>query len=122
MTSLRRIAAVAAVATVAAAAPAVAADTASFQTPSGNIRCAYVSGQGVGCVSLANGRYAMLRSFGGARTGFTSSALPGGWTLEYGYRWRASTFSCVSRVSGISCRSSYTGHGFFLSREASYRW
>lgn len=125
MTSLRRLATTAALATVAAAAaavPAMAADTATFQSPSGNIRCAYVSGQGVACVSRSNGRYATLRAFGTSRTGFTSSRLPGGRTLGYGRTWRASTFSCDSTVSGVSCRSSYTGHGFFLSRESSYRW
>ncbi len=125
MTSLRNLVAIAAVATAAAAAtavPAMAADTASFQSPSGNIRCAYVSGQGVACVSRSNGRYAMLRAFGNSRTGFTSSSLPGGRTLGYGYSWRASTFSCTSEVNGVSCRSSHTGHGFFLARETSYRW
>jgi Family of unknown function (DUF6636) len=40
-------------------------------------------------------------------------------TLAYGRTWRHKGFTCVSRVTGLTC-TNRAGHGLFLSRE-SYR-
>jgi len=40
-------------------------------------------------------------------------------TLPYGRTWRKAPFTCVSRLTGITCRSR-AGHGLFISRR-SYR-
>lgn len=118
----RTLIATAAVAAVAAVPAMASPATDAFQTPSGNIRCGYVAGTGIACVSLSNGRFATLRSFGNSATGFTSQTIPAGWTLGYGRRWSASTFTCSSSTAGVTCSSRRTGHGFFLSRESSSRW
>ena len=38
--------------------------------------------------------------------------------LGYGKTWRHDGFTCVSRMSGLTCRN-LAGHGFFLSRQRS---
>jgi hypothetical protein len=93
-----------------------------WQSPSGNIRCAYTNQVGVACYMRHNGRIATLRSFGNSWVGWTRRGLPAGYVLGYGRVWRRSTFSCQSMTSGMQCRSSHTGHGFFISRESTYRW
>ena len=40
-------------------------------------------------------------------------------TLAYGKTWRSHGFTCVSRLSGLTCTNG-ARHGLFLSR-ASYR-
>ena len=40
-------------------------------------------------------------------------------TLAYGRTWRYRGFTCVSRITGLTC-TNRAGHGLFLSR-ASYR-
>lgn len=40
--------------------------------------------------------------------------------LGYGRTWRHDGFTCVSRTSGLTCKN-LSGHGWFLSREHSYR-
>lgn len=40
-------------------------------------------------------------------------------TLPYGHTWRHGPFTCVSRITGLTCRNP-ARHGLFLSR-ASYR-
>jgi hypothetical protein len=37
-------------------------------------------------------------------------------TLAYGTTFRRGYFRCTSRMSGLTCASTYSGHGFFLSR------
>jgi|GEM_PF-3469841 len=93
-----------------------------WRSPSGNIRCAYVAQSGVACYTRHNGRVAVLRSFGNSAVGFTNRGLPAGRVLHYGQTWRRSTFRCQSRRDGMRCRSTYTGHGFHISREGAYRW
>jgi hypothetical protein len=39
--------------------------------------------------------------------------------LRYGTSWGGGGLRCSSAVSGLTCRSRVSGHGFFLSRE---RW
>ena len=41
--------------------------------------------------------------------------------LAYGKTWRTSPFTCASLKSGLRCKNG-SGHGFFLSREHSYRF
>ena len=41
--------------------------------------------------------------------------------LRYGTTWRRDGFTCTSRVAGLRCRNA-TGHGFFLSRQRSFRF
>ncbi len=93
-----------------------------WRSPTGNIRCAYVDQSGVACYTRHNGRVAVLRSFGNSAVGYTSRGLPAGRVLRYGHTWRRSTFRCRSRRDGMRCWSTYTGHGFHISREAAYRW
>jgi len=41
--------------------------------------------------------------------------------VRYGTRWHAGAFTCKSSTSGLRCRNR-SGHGFFLSRQHSYRF
>jgi hypothetical protein len=41
--------------------------------------------------------------------------------LAYGKTWRRSSFTCKSKMAGLRCWNS-SGHGFFLSRQHSYRF
>ncbi|HEY3542180.1 MAG TPA: DUF6636 domain-containing protein [Gaiellaceae bacterium] len=41
--------------------------------------------------------------------------------LAYGHTWRFAAFTCVSRVTGLTCRTG-TGHGIFISRESWRGW
>jgi hypothetical protein len=93
-----------------------------FQSPSGNIRCAYVDQVGVGCYTRNNGRMALLHSFGEAEIGRARSGLPGGRVIGYGRTWRRSTFRCHSSTAGMDCWSTYTGNGFFINRSTAYAY
>jgi hypothetical protein len=42
-------------------------------------------------------------------------------TLPYGHSWRRSIFTCLSRLTGITCRSD-SGHGLFVSRASWRAW
>lgn len=42
-------------------------------------------------------------------------------TLAYGRTWRFGAFTCVSRITGLTCTSRY-GHGLFLSRQSWRAW
>jgi len=42
-------------------------------------------------------------------------------TLPYGKSWRQGVFTCLSRVSGVTCRNQ-KGHGLFISRQAWRGW
>jgi len=42
-------------------------------------------------------------------------------TLGYGRTWRFAAFTCVSRVTGLTCTTG-TGHGIFLSRQSWRGW
>ena len=104
------------------ASSASAAQTDLWQSPTGNIRCAYVNQTGVGCYTRNNGRWAMLRSFAGVSIGYNRRGLPAGRVLRYGSTWKKSTFRCTSRRDGMRCWSTYTGRGFHLSRQGARRW
>jgi hypothetical protein len=42
-------------------------------------------------------------------------------TLAYGKSWRQRTFTCWSRVTGVTCRNR-AGHGLFVSRQSWRLW
>lgn len=93
-----------------------------WQSPTGNIRCAYVDQTGVGCYTRHNGRWTLLQSFGRSVVRYQRGGLPAGRVLPYGRTWARSTFRCTSRRDGMRCWSTYTGRGFHISRERAYRW
>ena len=41
--------------------------------------------------------------------------------VKYGTTWRRGAFTCKSRTTGLRCKNK-SGHGFFLSRQHSYRF
>ena len=41
--------------------------------------------------------------------------------LPYGKTWHFGAFTCVSRITGLTCTSS-SGHGIFLSRQSWRAW
>ena len=104
------------------ASSASAAQVDLWQSPTGNIRCAYANQTGVGCYTRNNGRWAVLKSFGGSSTGRMSRGLPAGRVLGYGRTWARSTFRCRSMTSGMRCWSTYTGRGFHISRSGARTW
>lgn len=94
----------------------------SSSAPAANIRCAYVDQLGVGCYARTNGRWAVIKSFGGSGTVRSPGGLPAGRVLPYGSTWRQSTFCCLSSTAGMTCQSSYTGRGFLISRGGASTW
>ena len=123
MSRLAAVAALALVATLAAAASA-SAKVRYFRTPSHNIVCLYSSKGGPGpflrcdVLSLNDTGFTLRRRHRGRRVHVTDSANhPRSRTLSYGSSRRFGPFGCKSRVTGLTCRSRPSGHGFFLSRE-----
>jgi hypothetical protein len=123
---MRRLATLA-VALLAVAAPAAAQASAHttnsdlFQSPTGNLRCAYINQAGVGCVRLNDGQAVVLRSFDRAYYAPAGAFyLPAGRTLWYGQTWRVSTFRCTSSSYGVRCWSTLTGRGFFINKTTRY--
>jgi len=135
-------AAVAVAAAITGSAHARGAVFVTFLTPSGNIGCGYSSGSGPrslrcdiasglkprpkrpkGCVHLnwgdsytmnANGR-AILTCHG------DTVIIKGSKVVAYGTTWRRGGFECWSRTKGLTCKNA-SHHGFFLSRQHSYRF
>jgi hypothetical protein len=60
---------------------------------------------------------------GSAQVSCVSDSIhdPSARVLLYGTTWRHDGFSCRSSRAGLRCRNA-GGHGFFLSREHSYRF
>jgi hypothetical protein len=124
-------------------APAAASVTVTFRTPSGNIGCVYSSGVGPGAPSLRCDIRSGLRprparprncdldwgdSYVLNPTGRAVVLCHGDTTLDprarvlrYGSRWQRGAFTCRSKRTGLRCRAS-SGHGFFLSKQHSYRF
>src|SRR5918912_1276297 len=116
-----------------------------FRSPTGNIRCLYVIPPGMMLCTIDRSAYAKrlqdrCMAPGGAGLdwhGFTLGATKKGTivcsggilyngtpsyvTLRYGKPWRHGVFTCVSKLSGVTCRSR-AGHGLFISRQASRAW
>ena len=119
-----------------------------FHSPSGNIKCYYESGAGaiLRCqiaradyakrltqhcalppIGVDWGGFELTPSHRGAIT-CTGGVLyepdterPVFVNLPYGVSWRRGVFSCVSRVTGVTCRSR-SGHGLFVSRQSWRAW
>src|SRR5258708_4041886 len=73
-------------------------DYARFQSPSGNIRCAYRNQVGIGCYTLNNGLGVFLRSFDQAYyVAAYKLSISAGPTLYYGQTWGLSSFRCSSQ-------------------------
>jgi hypothetical protein len=114
-----------------------------FETPSGNIQCAYGSGRGVQCGIRSGFKpttrrrpdcspYDRIGMEVRGRARLEGSICPGedegdsgpyteggvAWVLGYGRSWTGGGLRCTSAMEGLTCRNS-AGHGFFLSRE---RW
>jgi len=103
-----------------AATPAAAA-TKRFQTPSHNIVCLYSSSGGPGphlrcdVRSLNDTAFTLDRTHRGRRVHVTD-AVTAGPVLRYGRTLRLGPLRCTSRRTGLTCRSTVSRHGFFLSR------
>ncbi len=113
-----------------------------FRTPSGNIGCVFSSGFGSapnlrcdirsrlrplpkrppGCDLDWGDSYEMGRTGRAQLTCHGDTAIiPTSRVLRYGSRWARSGFVCTSKVAGLRC-ANVSGHGFFLSKQRSYRF
>jgi hypothetical protein len=123
--------------------PTAGAAIAQFRTPSGNIGCVYSSGFGQGpnlrcdirsglkpksarpkkCVDLEWGDSYNMGVIGRVFvTCHGDTAIdPRSRVLCYGMTWKKAGFVCTSKGTGLRCRNR-SGHGFFLSRQRSYRF
>ncbi len=132
-----------AIVAAASAAGSAGADTLiAFRTPSGNIGCIYSSGFGSpanlrcdirsrlkprphkppGCILDWGDSYEMNATGAVHLTCHGDTAiLPNARVLRYGTRWSSHGIVCWSRKVGLRCRNR-SGHGFFLSRQHSYRF
>jgi hypothetical protein len=122
------IAALAAAVLAVCATPAFAR-TKSFQTPSHNIYCLYMSTQGPGpwircdVRSLNDVGFRVDRRHKGRKIHITDSVItPSAKVLHYGKSLRVGPFTCTSRTSGLTCRSRASGHGFKISRQKQKRF
>ena len=127
-------------------ATAAAAVLPGFHSPSGNIKCYFnphgLTSRGFSPVvrcGLDQADYSMQlqhRCKAGDWHGFTLTPkgrpllyCPGGAsgdhvsspTLAYGRSWQRSSFTCTSRITGVTCRNR-NGHGLFLSRQSYRTW
>lgn len=114
----------------------------TFLTPSGNIGCGYSSGMGPrslrcdiasglkpkpprpkGCVHLAWGDSYTMNAHGRAvlTCHGDTAIIKGSKVIAYGRTWRRGGFECWSGTTGLRCRNA-SHHGWFLSREHSYRF
>jgi len=111
-----------------------------FRSPSGNIKCFVVNRSLYCSIDKANYRQRLqascsldwhgfqLNATSRARTYCTSNSAynmgterPNNAKLAYGKSFRHGVFTCLSRITGVTCRNR-TGHGLFLSREAWRTW
>jgi hypothetical protein len=93
-----------------------------FRSPSGNLGCAFYSDaetpREVRCDwHGSDDRAVTLNETGkGRRKRVTDSVLnPAARVLAYGRSTRFGALRCTSRRSGITCRSTRSGHGFTVS-------
>ncbi len=96
-----------------------------FQTPSGQIMCAYFSFTDVApqirCDLLfLNDRAAVIMRSGKGRIVKVTDAVgdPKSRRLAYGTSTRFGIYTCTSRRSGLTCRNRASRHGFTVSRQA----
>jgi serine/threonine protein kinase len=121
------------------AAPTAIVSLGTFLSPSRNIGCIIVAGTAARCdiaqrdwspparpsvcppevdygqgLVVANATAAQFVCAG------DTARIPGSPALPYGEDTRTGGFQCASRLTGMTCTSLSTGHGFFISRQ-SYR-
>jgi hypothetical protein len=122
-------------------------NVAGFRSPSGNIHCYYDlkayapnGSQPLLTCGLRHANYAMRlqrRCLAGDWHGFglRSNAKPTLFcsgnpnfsihpvytTLAYGKSWTRGQFTCISRITGTTCRNA-GGHGLFISRQSYRTW
>jgi hypothetical protein len=114
-----------------------------FRMPSNNIFCAYVvqsspatkylrcdimSGlrprpSSAGCREGDRGITVSMRATGRASNPCVGDTVKNtrAKLFPYGWMWSRGGFTCWSSTAGLKCRN-LSGHGFFLSREHSYRF
>jgi hypothetical protein len=110
-----------------------------FQTPTHNIGCLYQSSPAALRCDIRSGlkpppskpKGCTVDWTGGYQVGATGRAqkVCAGDTVlsqsarvvRYGATWRSGPFTCKSGASGLRCKNR-SGHGFFLSRQHSYRF
>jgi hypothetical protein len=127
---------------VCAPATAAAPVVIQFRTPSGNIGCAYASGLGGptnlrcdirsrlkprprrprGCQLDWGDSFEMNVTGRPVVTCHGDTAIdPRARVLRYGSTWRRGGFTCRSQTTGLRCRNR-SGHGWFMSRQRSFRF
>ena len=111
----------------------------AFKTPSGNIGCIYSSGPDYLRCDIRSGLKPTPPHPQNCDLDFGDSVAinkagrayyvchgdtvldPSASVLRYGTTWRKNGFACTSQTSGLRCRNA-SGHGFFLSRQHSFRF
>ncbi len=95
-----------------------------FQTPSGQIMCAYYDGVDtpaqIRCDLLfLNDRAAVINRSGKGRIMKVTDAVgrPRSRKLAYGSSARFGIYTCTSRRSALTCRNRNTRHGFTVSKQ-----
>jgi hypothetical protein len=133
---MRLVVAIVALGLAASGSAQAATSSSFFRTPSGNIYCAHFGSlrcdirsglvpkpsKPAGCDFDWGQTYGLNRS-GPARIGCVSDSVftPSARILRYGTRWSRGGITCVSRTSGLRCANA-SGHGFFMSRQRSFRF
>ena len=110
-----------------------------FQTPSHNIGCLYQTSPPALRCDIRSGlkpppskpKGCTVDWTGGYQVGATGRAQkvcagdtvlsPNARIVRYGTTWRGGPFTCKSNSSGLRCKNR-SRHGFFLSRQDSYRF
>jgi hypothetical protein len=120
--STLRLAACLAAAALALLPGTAAAAYRAFRSPSGKLGCAFYSGQDtprtVRCEwTDSNDRALTLTQTGRARRIKISDTVrdPKAPVLAYGHSTSFGRLKCTSRRTGITCRSTSSGHGFMVS-------
>lgn len=88
----------------------------SFSSPTGNLRCGYY-GTSIRC-SSANDGFSVGLDETGDPYNSEGAVEAGGTVVPYGQTWSSGVFLCDSAFDGITCRSTTSGHGFFLNRDS----
>jgi hypothetical protein len=129
---VKRIAAIAAGA-IALMLPATAQAWTSnhFYSPSSNIECKYYGNNGspfVACMTFNDGYIVTVGQYGKTThywndNSWGFSRYSSHYVLDYGQNWTTGVgLRCHSSTAGMKCWSTYSGHGFLLSRATISRW
>ena len=97
-----------------------------FHSPTHNIHCRWFWTAGLmACITENNGRMVTVTRYGqpAMRWGTGGRSFPAGPTLYYGENWTGwdvnddSAIRCWSRSTGMTCKSLFTGRGFWIAKE-----